>query len=206
MIINVRGTHGSGKSMVVRRYLKLFWEDRVDILHVPDRARPFGYHCRRSDGKMTAILGSYESTCGGCDTIPQIETVYSEVKKQVALGHDVLFEGILAQHSAGRLLELQPLGLIVVVLTTPLETCIEAVRQRRLKRGDDRPFDPKNVIKEHRSVESSTRRLTASGVVIRHFGRDEAFSFVAENLGGQDEHSERTAGQVDPHAPVEPVG
>lgn len=176
MIINVRGANGSGKSTVVRRVLQSF---QSTIQLVPGRARPFAYQCVGGP----YILGTYENPTGGCDTIPSIEVIFEAVKLSADAGRDVLYEGILAQHSATRLLELNRVHPVtVVVLTTPLEDCVQAVRDRRAARGEEKELDPKNVVREFQSVISSTKRLKSSGVEIVHLDREAAYEFCLRSL------------------------
>lgn len=186
MIINVRGANGSGKSTVVRRVMEAF--QVRDPIHTLGRSRPLGYVCGSVDSSSPRVFvpGSYETPTGGCDTISQIQVIYDLVKTYADVaGINVLFEGILAQHSATRLREVASKHeTFAVVLTTPLSTCVESVRARRLERGDDRPFDPKNVEKEYKSVLSSTRALRAAGgLTIVEASRDEALAFCIEKLG-----------------------
>lgn len=178
MIINVRGANGSGKSTVVRRVLESF---QRETKFVPGRARPIGYQCVNGP----YVVGTYENVTGGCDTIPSIEMIFEIVKLQADAGRDVLYEGILAQHSATRLMELNRVHPVtVVVLTTSQEDCVQAVRDRRAARGEEKPLDPTNVVKEYQSVISSTRRLKSAGVEIIHLDREAAFEFCLRSLKG----------------------
>lgn len=181
MVVNIRGTHGSGKSTLIFSLLSLM--QVKEPLYRVGRRRPFGYNCSYQ-GTAIWVPGSYETPTGGCDTISRVEDMFSSIRAALANGERVLFEGILAQHSTGRLLELKQHTnqLIVIVLATPLEQCIASVRERRAERGDDRPFDPKNVEKEYRSVISSTKRLRAEGVQVETLDRDAALARALELL------------------------
>jgi hypothetical protein len=159
------------------------------------------------------ILGTYENPTGGCDTIQaingtgSIEVIFDTVKSGIAAQMAILFEGIVAQHSAGRLVDLhREHPVAVVVLSTTLEECVAAVRARRVERGaepDPGPydhqrsycmnpsahpncvtdgFDPKNVVKEWKSVASSSKRLIGDGVPILSLDRETAFQHVMAML------------------------
>lgn len=182
-IINIRGTHGSGKSTVVRRVLDLY--ENTSPVEIPSRSRPLGYRCSRAGMQNLYVPGHYETPTGGCDTISSIETIFGSVVTAAESGSSVLFEGIVAQHSAGRLIELHAkMPVVVIVLSTSRDECVESVRARRASRGDDREFDPKNVIKEYNSVVSSTKRLRRDGMssAIMELSREDAFQYCVNAL------------------------
>lgn len=181
LVINIRGSNGSGKSTLVRRVLEAH---QAKPVMQPGRARPIAYVCEAHDPRL-AFIGSYENPTGGADTITGgIERIFSLVQTYADAGVNVLFEGIVAQHSATRLLAVREKHDVeVVVLTTSLDDCVASVRERRAARGATTDeFDPKNVVKEYKSVLSSTRRLRGDGVKIHEMDRDEALRYVAGRL------------------------
>lgn len=93
MIINIRGTSGSGKSHLVRSVMDLY--GLRTKFFVENRKQPIGYTAhRRTSGRNLSVLGHYETACGGCDTIPSLDQIFSRAMK--AHGeHDVLFEGLI---------------------------------------------------------------------------------------------------------------
>jgi hypothetical protein len=96
---------------------------------------------------------------------------------------DVVFEGILAQHSARRLRALTDHADVhVVLLSTSLEVCVTSVEARRAARGNHKPLDPANLTKEYHSVISATRKLSAFGVSVHELNREDAIKFVLETL------------------------
>lgn len=184
-ILQIRGTHGSGKSTLVRSVMDEHFS--MTPIYVEGRKRPLKYHGshRFWVGPPSLVVpGSYENATGGCDTISEIAVIFDVVKEAARTGCNVLFEGILAQHSAGRVVELRDLGheLVVVVLDTSLEECIASVRQRRAERGDERPFSTDNVEKEWKGVQSAARTLKGRGVDVRHLNRADARVFAVEFL------------------------
>ena len=79
MIIQIRGTSGSGKTWAMRNTIKELSNDQnpMNPVYVKGRKKPLYY----SIGNYF-ILGHYESTCGGCDNIgaaPQIYDLYETV-------------------------------------------------------------------------------------------------------------------------------
>src|SRR5262245_12865768 len=149
MIINVRGTHGSGKTELARRVMARF--KRKKPLYIEGRKAPIGYLCSNpSEDRKLFVAGSYESVTGGCDTIPKVDLMYTTIRKYAKREHDVLFEGILAQHSTPNIQRLIDAGneVAVVVIDVATSKAIKGVKARRRARGDTRPLDPSNVIKE----------------------------------------------------------
>ncbi len=182
MIINIRGTHGSGKSTLVRRVKEMYGDGAVAQM-LAGRKQPFGYMCRAPGLRQLYIPGHYVGPCGGCDSISSIESIFDSVRTAAESGVQVLFEGIVAQHSAGRLLDLHMIHPVkVIALSTSQEECIESVVQRRAERGQTEEFDPKNVIKEFKSVLSSSRRLTNDGLPVEFMSREEAFDYVSRAI------------------------
>ena len=182
MIIQLRGTHGSGKSTVVKRVFESSIVTSSEEIYVDGRNRPIGYNLVLIQGRLF-IPGSYANACGGCDTIPKVEEVFRVVREYAEKGYHVLFEGILAQHSAPRLLEIaKDFQTTAVILTTSDKDCIESVRQRRVERGDERELNPANLLREMRSVESAGRRLQRDGLKVLHLGREEAYQFCLKEL------------------------
>lgn len=198
MIINIRGSHGSGKSTLVRNVRDLY--DEVTPMMIPKRQRPLGYSCRSSTDRLPPlfVVGSYETPTGGCDTIGSIEQIFDLVTTMADRGH-VLFEGIVAQHSAGRLLDVamaRPGSVTVIALNTPAEICVSSVEARRAERGQLEPLDPKNVLKEHKSVLSSTARLRRDGLPVLEMSRYDAFTHVVHLLVTADPPVVKTVGSV----------
>jgi GTPase SAR1 family protein len=188
VIITIRGTHGSGKTTVVRRFINSFPEERRRRVLVPGRKRPLSVVVTNEAGVQTLIPGHYDedSPSGGCDTITgSAEMIYGIIEDALDEGMNVLYEGIVAQHNTTRLIEVcEDYPADIIALSTPIEACVEAVLDRRRARGADVDnFDPKNVIREHKTVESSLRRLVNHGIEVLRLGREEALTFCLERFG-----------------------
>lgn len=162
MIINIRGTHGSGKTTIARKVMAQFPKPKP--IYVEGRTAPIGYHC----GERLFVAGSYENVSGGCDTIPKVDVIYKIIRRYAKRGFDVLFEGILAQHSTPSILKLHDRGydVAVVAIDIPVEKAIRGVLARRKARGDTRPFNPANVVKEDRYTILAALRLRDEGVQV----------------------------------------
>lgn len=159
MIIDIRGTHGSGKSTVVHSILG-------EHLHVPieDSQGHVGYFVSSLN---LSILGKYATDCGGCDGIKTAD----EVCRRVRMLHDegktnVMLEGILVSHTFQRYHDLaNELGdYRFFFLNTPLKTCIARVKGRRLRKGNTKPFNPKNLIHDwHQIWERTQDKMREAG-------------------------------------------
>lgn len=189
MIINIRGTSGSGKSTLVRNVLACY-ESRT-VFKEPSRRQPIGYlyHRRKTlgqPGRSLAVVGHYETACGGCDTIPNLERTFELVRQSHAAGHDVLFEGLLISSEVNRTVALHTDGLPlqIIALDTPLDICIESINQRRWAKNPDKPpVATKNTTSKHRAVELSMKRFKEAGLDACWLSRMLALDHVKKELG-----------------------
>jgi hypothetical protein len=194
MLINIRGTSGSGKTTIVRQIREYY--PTVARVMEPDRRQPISYvHNTRiayPHIKTLGIVGHYEAECGGCDTIASLDKIFSLVKQADDMGMDCIFEGLLISGDLWRVLELHQEGreLLVVALDTPIEVCIESVNTRRLRRftrkGHPEKYTPvkeKNTVSKHRGVVKTTERLQAEGVNAVWRNRADAYTTIMAALG-----------------------
>ena len=181
MIINIRGTHGSGKSTLVRNVMGMYATVTPNM--VDRRKQPFSYVCSDPGMLPLYIPGHYETPTGGCDTIPDATLIYETIYQAAASGMNVLYEGIVAQHSQVRLMALnREYPVQIIVLTTDVTTCIKSVQARRDEAGNTKLFSDKNLRKEFQSVQSSTQSLMRKGANIKRMSREEAFNFCVAAL------------------------
>ena len=153
MIIQIRGTSGSGKSTVIREVMDSIdeggcWESRFK----EGRKQPLYY--RHVNGRV-AVLGHYESPSGGCDTIGSARAVFEllqDVKAPI-----ILCEGLLLSEDTkwSSLLK----NLRVIFLTTSLERCLNQIQERRKKVGNDKPLNPSNTSNRVEVIERARRKL-----------------------------------------------
>lgn len=184
MIIQLRGTSGSGKTTVVRKVMELY-AARANV-KIPGRRRPLGYVLTHPHGgRPLAVLGHYETACGGCDTLPSLDRIIELVRQSHAQGYDVLFEGLLISGETRRCIELHKDGLPyeVLALRTDLQTCIDSVNARRREKDPEREnVNPANTEAKYKTVQSSMRKLQEAGVMAEWFGREEAVRYIAHLL------------------------
>jgi hypothetical protein len=190
MIINIRGTSGSGKSTIMRKVMELYPEKVAFQLPVEKpRKQPHGYMLRGAPGttKDLCVLGHYETACGGCDTLPNYEFIFNMIRQAADKGNDVLFEGLLVtadQKHTPQLVE-DGYDVNVIGLTTPVEECLEGIRLRRLARDNTDPVNPKNTLSKHKQGQGCINNMMERGVKCEYLDRDEAFLRVKELLNVQ---------------------
>lgn len=149
IIINVRGTHGSGKSTLVRSVL-----NRYPNTHLGTGKKPDGY-------KVSIpwlpdplyVVGSYETACGGCDGIQPYSLIWPRVENWAASGN-VLFEGALVSNSYGTIgAASEGYGdrFVFAFLDTPVDVCLTRINARRLVRGEQSPVNPHHCERIHKS-------------------------------------------------------
>lgn len=182
MIIQFAGTSGSGKSHLMRAFLKQAGE--YDPKYLKDRTAPIAYEFVNRD---LVVLGAYESPTGGCDTIHDIAQVFGLVRRYYEEGCHVLFEGLFCmnQQRGPQLAGEVGKNFAVFQLTTPLATCMASINVRRAERGEAELANKKNTIDNYKRAENYCARMRDSGARIIRVSRDEALDKVLEILGGK---------------------
>jgi hypothetical protein len=177
MIINIRGTNGSGKSTVVKKFLQRF--PHVELFGALGPRRPEAYKVRLPNN-LLYVVGPYQSLTGGIDALPlnsvEIVTLLDKYRK---LGH-VMFEGVVIStyHGAvGEWLVQHKTEAKVVYLDTKLEVCLEAIASRgTVQRGT------KNVEAKVKMVQRTKERFDAAGVPTELLSRSNAVDTIREWL------------------------
>lgn len=159
-ILDVRGTHGSGKSWVVHRLLGAQPHNDIE-----EGGQHLGYYLPGID---LAVVGRYSTKCGGCDGVGSADEVVRRVRRFAREYRNVLLEGILVAHTFKRYSslanELSPLPYHFCFLNTPLKTCLARVKARRLAKGDERPLKPDNVVGDWHNIWEGVRtKCVAAG-------------------------------------------
>lgn len=179
MIINIRGTNGSGKSTVVREVMRRC--AAVIPAYKPGADRPYGYiGCQQRTPESWPdpifIVGHYGTACGGADTYPSIDAVYAAVHRERR--YHVLYEGMLVQDDVRRAVELKDeVGvddLLVIALDVPIEQCLESIRARRAEAGNGTPVNPENTVSRAERLKRTMVRLKEGGVQAEWHTRESA--------------------------------
>jgi hypothetical protein len=161
MIINIRGTHGSGKSTIMSTILKNYPNEPESV---DKRGRPENYKVNIPFiDKPVYIIGSYENACGGCDGIQPYSEIWPRIVRLADLGHGhILFEGALVSSSYGNIgkaSEIYGDDFVFAFMDTPVEECLRRIQARRLAKGNTKPLDPKNTVSKHNNVERSITKI-----------------------------------------------
>jgi len=188
VVYNIRGTSGTGKTTLVREIMARY-EERKPIF-IEGRKRPIGYVLTRPRHSFVTrplfIVGSYESVCGGCDTITVRTDVYKVARQYHAAEHDVIFEGLLCSDECNHTMQfhIDGIPITVVALNTPIEVCLERVNaRRRAKKPNAEPVNPKNTIAKARTMAKVMERFKAAGMRTYWFDNPGALDFMVKDLG-----------------------
>lgn len=162
MVIQIRGTSGSGKTWIIHRIM-----ERYPFTPVVSKSKEIkGYYCKELN---LFIVGRYTTACGGCDTIKSQDEICKRIKKATDRGWNVLFEGLICSHIAARYAELhkryrqEGIPVRFIFLDTPLEKCREQINLRRAERGKP-PTTAKNTEKDYTSTHRSRENMHSMGV------------------------------------------
>lgn len=173
-IINLRGTNGSGKTWMSTQLVPPTPENKFVIAQHSyvtkagaQRVKDiFAYRC-----EDIVLVGRYDTACGGCDGLPDVRTAYRAAlaASQLTGVRGVVLEGLMISGiyqsvvdelgGAARLLP-RPATLVWAYLSTPLDKCIQRVRDRS---GRPPEWDPHNIVSKHRAVVRTRERAIADG-------------------------------------------
>jgi molybdopterin-guanine dinucleotide biosynthesis protein len=192
LIFQIRGAMGSGKTTLMRQLM-----DRMTDLNPvartvkPNSSRPEAYR-GKLDGLRVAVLGPYTATCGGMDAINSVDESLDLIARY-ATGRSradlVLYEGMMLGHIYGRhgaaMIALHKNNHLFTFLNTPLDKCIQRVRERRAARGASSvDFDAKNVVQSFETVESSRLRILENGGWVQMLPHRQARAAVLSHING----------------------
>lgn len=177
VVLNFRGTYGAGKTHLARRIMDLYHNQTPHFIE--GRKKPLFYTFDHPmGGNQLAVVGSYETVCGGCDTIPNADQIFNTIGSLQLNGYDVMYESLMLTADVGRTsgaFLVDGWNLHVIHLQTTTEECIAGVMSRRADRGDVRPLDPKNLLIKVSSAASSVKTLESYGVPVYRLTREQAF-------------------------------
>ena len=181
MIVNLRGTSGSGKTTALRTLMaraEACGHTRQAYLSSVDQKKPKPLGYAFVGTPPLYVLGSYETVCGGCDTLKTQDQVCGLVRHFAPYGH-VVFEGLLISHLYSRYEalnhELAAHGYVWAFLDTPLELCLARVQQRRDARGKAKhEFNPHNTVQKWHDMRRVYARCQEAGLDARWVAHETA--------------------------------
>jgi len=178
IICSIRGTSGSGKSTIAFTILNNFPHEKV----LDSAGKVLGYKVDANLNHPIYLVGKYETKCGGCDAINEQQTAADRAVGFWKEGGHVLMEGLLASAAGPKgavTKTIQETGkACFAILTTPVETCIERVKARRLARGDERPLNEKNTRDKWTQTMSTAKALDKLGYDVRAIDHTNAYEEV----------------------------
>lgn len=167
--IQLRGTSGSGKTTAMRAFMGDLgsWEPR----HVIEGRRKPSYYAR---GQI-AVLGHYESPCGGCDTFKGYAQLQEVVRSTFESFPIVLMEGLMLSDDVLQTVKIheQVAPVRVLYLNTPIDTCIARVKKRRAEKGRDDVFNEEKLRNRQAQIDRTRPRLEAAGILCRTASADQ---------------------------------
>jgi hypothetical protein len=175
VIVNPRGTSGSGKTELVRCIASEYgWYDGVaNPIRREGRKRPIAYCLPHPLGYRPLVLvGDYTLTSGGCDTIRLadggLDEAFRLADHYAAHGCDVLLEGLLLSSEHYRSAALAALHqLYIIHLDTPLDRCIRNVIARQRAGVSRRLSAARTATMHYPNIEETCRRLQDHATVER---------------------------------------
>jgi hypothetical protein len=182
-IVCITGTSGAGKSTVMRRLIEA-GKPGPTIMNGP---REIG-HIIYLGEQPTFVAGRYGlKDTAGCDTIKDVALWYETILEQSKI-QNVVYEGLFVMnHDRGlNLMRHLEAGttMHVINLTTPWETCLLSINERRARQGKDEFTGNIENIKGHivraRNFASKLKQL---GAQVYHLDRDTAVVKLKELVG-----------------------
>ena len=179
LIIQLRGTSGSGKTTLLRTAVNKLggFDTFLRPTRIEGRRNPLYY-----SSSHLSVLGSYESVCGGCDTIHGYDQLIPLVLERHKVGN-VLMEGLLLSEDVKQTLTLPNKSLRILFLDTPLNVCLARIRARRAAKGNTKPLSVTNTSNRVATIQRAKNRLVESGVFCKTVSSDEGLRLILNWLG-----------------------
>lgn len=146
LLVKLHGTSGSGKTTVARALMAM--APARPLLSVTSR-KPEAYEVHLPlCSELLYVLGPYTATCGGLDSLNDINDHIRLLGRYGQMGH-VFYEGLLGSEyygRIGRVSEAYGDQHLFAFLDTPIQVCLDRVQARRLARGNTKPLNTANTV------------------------------------------------------------
>ncbi len=196
LVINPRGTGGAGKTWLVREVMAASRRAGAAAipLHREGRHRPIGWRfVHPCGGRPLGIIGHYDATRGGTDTIPLTDGGLDEAFRLADVlaqdGHDVLMEGYQLSGEVERTAALARAQraredkLHVLWLDVPLERCVRNLMARRRAGRGTVPSIERTVQAGHAALTAACQALPQEGVDVERLDTAAALRRTLALLG-----------------------
>lgn len=177
MIINIRGTNGSGKTTLARAFQNGSAQDvRLVQYSAPTKRNPdqmkwvTGTLSHFPFSGRVICVGSYTQAQGGLDTVGNFDLQQAAVFRAAHEAEHVICEGILASTVAGswldffKKLELGGERVLVAYMDTPVELCLQRIRERQERAGKVRDIKVEQVREKVDSIARTRAKFEAAGI------------------------------------------
>ena len=188
MILNIRGTNGSGKTHLVRRLLA---EHENEVIYDQTGKKIVAYNLFNLN---TFVVGRYDVSCGGADTMPKpkdmtdwnsMDVVEQEVRRYAKMGN-VLFEGLIVSSVDGRWFKIsEELPFTWAFLDTPMEVCRQRVGERnggKLLKNEELGLEKTHLGLVYKRCQTHLRRAQAAGLNVLVVNYERAYETIQEQL------------------------
>lgn len=175
-IVKLTGTSGSGKSTIAHWMLGNLPSKPIGKRPTTRKvARDEDYEITLADGTLMKprkiiLLGNYDNQCGGCDGIQPYSRIVEKLQHYTSEfpNHNILMEGLLIRGygSVGAFIDTlnkRKWKMVYATMDTPLEVCLERIKQRRAKKGVTEPLNPKNTEQKFKSGLADFKTLSERG-------------------------------------------
>jgi energy-coupling factor transporter ATP-binding protein EcfA2 len=180
-LVYVHGTNGSGKSTLARHLVALAGGATTCVNVVADAKAFVTMTKERVD-----FLGRYDNACGGVDGYSPYAAIHDAVKLCLLADKSsrVFGEGLITPgvETCQRLADNFDQHLFIA-MDVPEEQCIRNVLKRRATKGNDKPYDPANLLRKLASVQSWADRLEGAGLRVQRLDWRGAYLASAQRLG-----------------------
>ncbi|HEY7248689.1 MAG TPA: DUF5131 family protein [Xanthobacteraceae bacterium] len=187
LVVNVRGTNGSGKSTVVRTLIRRY--GATPLYGALGRSNPEAYQFKiPTVADPVFVIGPYEGTTPGCDRIENTDVLLDLIKKYQQIGH-VIFEGMVVSTYYGKVgssLERWRDRSLIVFLDTPVEVCIERVEARRSvsRHRTTKPFET-GLRQKFATIAGLKEKMIAAGIRTITVSSTDAPSAIVRELSSR---------------------
>lgn len=204
-VLSIRGTSGSGKTTVARRFLPApLDKGRTDLNWYPAptkreperQLRVTGYVRESSQLGLIGVIGPYHNACGGMDQLPSFSVCRGAIVYALNMleCRHVIAEGLLASGVYGSWGEfsasLREHGHTYAwcYMNTPLEVCKERVRKRQAEAGaEGKEINWGNLETKYAQVIGNRETALKAGEVVYDLPYGGEVSAVIDIMSGQGE-------------------
>jgi hypothetical protein len=164
-ILKIHGCSGAGKTTAARTILD--GASTIDYLHeINNKRKTVGYRLDLlSLDRPVFLLGSYENTCGGVDTVGTAQEVMEMIDRYAKEGH-VVHEGLLQSTYYGAMGDHSKQygdGYVYAFLDTPINVCLDRIVARRAVSGRGNKFNPQLTRNKYDAIKRLQAKLLKDG-------------------------------------------